>query len=106
MNLRKFAIWAVICVVLLGVYQLVDQGGAKSTQPGVLTYSEMLRRIDEGRVKSATLTPDSIETIETDETVAEALAAIDSKEAVRAQALLDEISQANERQNPPEPASS
>jgi bifunctional DNase/RNase len=47
-----------------------------------------------------------VETTETDETVAEALAAIDSKEAVRAQALLDEISQANERQNPPEPASS
>jgi hypothetical protein len=47
-----------------------------------------------------------VETTETDETVAEALAAIDSKEAVRAQALLDEISQANERQNPPEPVSS
>jgi len=47
-----------------------------------------------------------VETTETDQTVAEALAAIDSKEAVRAQALLDEISQANERQNPPEPASS
>jgi bifunctional DNase/RNase len=42
-----------------------------------------------------------VETTESDETVAEALAAIDSPEAVGAQALLDEITQANERQ--PEP---
>jgi uncharacterized protein len=47
-----------------------------------------------------------VETTETDETVAEALAAIDSPSAASAQALLDEISQANERQNPPEPTSS
>jgi bifunctional DNase/RNase len=47
-----------------------------------------------------------VETIETDETVAEALVAIDSREAVGARALLDEITQANERQDPREPPSS
>ena len=44
------------------------------------------------------------EATETDQTAAEGLAAIDSQAAVGAQALLDEITQANERQAPPEPA--
>jgi bifunctional DNase/RNase len=47
-----------------------------------------------------------LETTGSDKTVAEGLAAIDSREAVGAQALLDEIAQANERQDPPEPGSS
>ena len=47
-----------------------------------------------------------VDTTESDATVAEGLAVIDSQEAVGAQALLDEITQANERQDPPEPASS
>ena len=47
-----------------------------------------------------------VETSEADATVAEALAAIDRQEAVGAQALLDEIAQANEHQAPPEPAGS
>jgi bifunctional DNase/RNase len=45
-----------------------------------------------------------LETTESDETVAEALAAIDSRSAVGAQALLDEMAQEAERQDPPEPA--
>jgi Domain of unknown function (DUF151) len=45
-----------------------------------------------------------VETTETDQTAAEGLAAIDSEEPVGAQALLDEITQANERQTPPKPA--
>jgi bifunctional DNase/RNase len=47
-----------------------------------------------------------VEATEADQTAAEGLAAIDSQEAVGAQALLDEITQANEPQDPPEPASS
>jgi bifunctional DNase/RNase len=47
-----------------------------------------------------------VETTESDETVAEALAAIDSQEAVGAQALLDEMAQEAERQDPPEPTNS
>ena len=45
-----------------------------------------------------------VEATETDQTAAEGLAAIDRQEAVGAQALLDEIIQANERQAPPKPA--
>jgi uncharacterized protein len=44
-----------------------------------------------------------VETTESDETVAEALAAVDSQSAVGAQALLDEMTQEAERQEPPEP---
>ncbi len=47
-----------------------------------------------------------VETTETDDTVAEALAAVDSQEAAGAQALLDEMTRADERQGPPEPAGS
>jgi uncharacterized protein len=47
-----------------------------------------------------------VEATEADETAAEGLAAIDSQEAVGAPALLDEITQANEPQDPPEPARS
>ena len=47
-----------------------------------------------------------VETTQADPIVAEALAAIDGQEAVGAQALLDEIAQADERQAPPAPAGS
>ena len=46
-----------------------------------------------------------VETIESDQTVAEALAAIDGQEAAGAQSLLDEMTQEAERQDPSEPAS-
>ena len=65
MNLRNFAIWAVIGIVLLGVYELVSQG-SKPTDPGQISYSQMLQRIDAGQVKSATLKGDLIETVEND----------------------------------------
>jgi bifunctional DNase/RNase len=45
-----------------------------------------------------------VEATETDQTAAEGLAAINSQAAVGAQALLDQLTQANERQAPPKPA--
>jgi uncharacterized protein len=47
-----------------------------------------------------------VETTESDETVAEALAAIDSQRAAGPQAILDELAEEARRQDPPEPASS
>jgi|Tabmets5t2r1_1033131.scaffolds.fasta_scaffold48444_2 bifunctional DNase/RNase len=47
-----------------------------------------------------------VEITESDETVADALAAIDRQEAVGPQALLDELAEEAQRQDPPEPASS
>jgi cell division protease FtsH len=65
MNLRNFAIWAVIAIVLVGVYGLVNQG-VKPGGPTDVTYSAMLQRIDSGKVKKAVIHPDSIETQESD----------------------------------------
>jgi uncharacterized protein len=47
-----------------------------------------------------------VETTESDETVAEALAAIDSQRAAGPQAILDELADQAQRQDPPEPATS
>ena len=47
-----------------------------------------------------------VETTESDETVAEALAAIDNQRTAGAQALLDEVAEEAQRHDPPEPASS
>ena len=47
-----------------------------------------------------------VETTESDETVAEALATIDSQRAAGPQAILDELSEEAQRQDPPEPATS
>jgi bifunctional DNase/RNase len=47
-----------------------------------------------------------VETTEVDETVAEALATIDSQNASGAQALLDELAEEAQRQEPPEPPGS
>ena len=47
-----------------------------------------------------------VESTESDETVAEALATIDSQRAAGPQAILDELSEEAQRQDPPEPATS
>jgi hypothetical protein len=47
-----------------------------------------------------------VEATEADQTAGEGLAAIDSQEAIGAQALLDELTQANDRNDPPEASSS
>jgi cell division protease FtsH len=65
MNLRNFAIWAVIAIVLVGVYGLVNQG-VKPGGPTDVSYSQMIQRIDSGKVKKAMLHPYSIETQEGD----------------------------------------
>jgi uncharacterized protein len=47
-----------------------------------------------------------VETTESDETVAEALATIDSQRAAGPQAILDELAEEAQRQDPPDPAAS
>src|ERR1700760_4113011 len=65
MNLRNLAIWAVIAIVLVGVYGLVNQG-VKPGGPTDVGYSSMLQRIDSGKVRKAILHPYSVETQEAD----------------------------------------
>ncbi len=54
MNLRNLAIWGVIIVVLIGGYSVITQG-SRGGSAGEITYSELLRRIDQGGVKSAVI---------------------------------------------------
>jgi cell division protease FtsH len=56
MNLRSFAIWAVIAVILVALWSLINQT-SKPGQPVDLTYSEMLQHIDSGKATSAELRP-------------------------------------------------
>ncbi len=52
MNLRNLAIWGVIVVVLIGVYSVVTQGG-RGGAAAEISYSQLLRRIDSGDVRTA-----------------------------------------------------
>jgi cell division protease FtsH len=61
MHLRNFAIWAVIAIVLVGVYGLVKQGSTPGVSPADKSYSQMLQLIDSGAVKHAILRQDTIE---------------------------------------------
>ncbi len=53
MNLRNLAIWGVIVVVLIGVYSVVTQGGRGGGAASEISYSQLLRRIDSGEVRTA-----------------------------------------------------
>ena len=61
MHLRNFAIWAVIAIVLVGVYGLVKQGATPGGNPVDKSYSQMLQLIDSGAVKHAILRQDTVE---------------------------------------------
>jgi cell division protease FtsH len=53
MNLRNLAIWGVIVVVLIGVYSVVTQGGRGGGASAEISYSQLLRRIDSGDIRTA-----------------------------------------------------
>jgi cell division protease FtsH len=53
MNLRNLAIWGVIIAVMIGVYSMMQ--GGRSAAPGEISYSQLLRRVDAGDIKSAIL---------------------------------------------------
>ena len=53
MNLRNLAIWGVIVAVMIGVYSVVNQGGRAGGASSEISYSQLLRRIDGGEIKTA-----------------------------------------------------
>ncbi len=65
MTLRNVLIWAVIIVVLFGLYSVLNTG-AKTSGSTETTYSQLLRDVDEGKVKKATISGDVVEALETD----------------------------------------
>ena len=54
MTLRNIAIWAVIGVLLVALYGVLNRGG-HSGGPAQITYSQLLTRVDSGRIKAATI---------------------------------------------------
>ena len=65
MNLRNLTILAVIFVVLIGLYNVLNQG-AKGASTQEATYSQLLDKVDNGRVKSAVIAGDMVEVTDAD----------------------------------------
>ncbi|MBN9318132.1 MAG: ATP-dependent zinc metalloprotease FtsH, partial [Caulobacterales bacterium] len=55
MNLKNLAIWGVVVFVLIGVYTMFTQGSRPGGSGGELSYSQLLRRIDNGEIKQAVI---------------------------------------------------
>ena len=60
MTLRSLMIWAVIIVVLIGLYSVLSTG-AKTSGTNDISYSVLLQKIDQGQIKSAVISGDTIE---------------------------------------------
>jgi cell division protease FtsH len=65
MTLRNLLIWAVIIVVLGGLYSVLNQG-AKATQSTPITYSQLLQHVEQGHVRNAVMSGDQVEVKEDD----------------------------------------
>jgi cell division protease FtsH len=82
MNMRNFAIWAVIGVVLFGIYGLVSNG-ANGAAPTPIGYSDMLDKIASGQVKQAILHPDNVTVVQADNKSFRATTPLDQDELIR-----------------------
>ena len=60
MTLRNLLIWAVIVVVLVGLYSVLNQG-ASAARTNPTPYSELLKKVDDGSVRSATISGEMVE---------------------------------------------
>ena len=65
MTLRNIAIWAVIGVLLVALYGVLNRGG-HSGGPAQITYSQLLTRVDSGRIKAATIRGEVVEARDSD----------------------------------------
>eukprot|EP01030_Chromulinospumella_sphaerica_P010869 gene10869-10673_t len=55
MNLRNFAVWGVIVVVMIGIYSVLSNasvsGPAANKVGGDISYSTMLAKVDSGEIR-------------------------------------------------------
>ena len=65
MNLRNLAIWGVIVVLLVSLYGVLNRGGRQGG-PAPITYSQLLNRVDAGRIKAATIHGEIVEARDSD----------------------------------------
>ena len=60
MTLRNLMIWAVIVVVLIGLYSVLNQG-QHTSNISQITYSDLLQKVDQGAVRKAVITGDVVD---------------------------------------------
>ena len=65
MTLRNLMIWAVIVVVLIALYSVLNQS-SKGATTSEIPYSQLLSELDQGKVKQAVINGDTTEVTETD----------------------------------------
>ena len=65
MNLRNLAIWGVIVVLLISLYGVLNRG-SRSGGPAPITYSQLLNRVDGGRIKAVTIRGEVVEARDSD----------------------------------------
>src|SRR5690348_10690191 len=63
MNFRNLAIWAVIVVGLIAIYVAMN-GSRSANAPVPVTYSDLIKRIDEGQIRQVKVHGQSIEAID------------------------------------------
>ncbi len=61
MTLRNAAIWAVIGVLVLGLYSMVSRGGRGTTATTELTYSQLLSKIQANQIKKVVVRGETVE---------------------------------------------
>ena len=83
MTLRNLMIWAVIIVVLIGLYSVLNQG-AHSNNPSEITYSQLLQKVDQGGVKSVTISGDEVVARDAGKTAVVAVTPSNQDELVKA----------------------
>src|SRR6201985_3635917 len=65
MTFRNIAIWAVIGVLLVALYGVLNRGG-HSGGPAQITYSQLLTRADNHQIKAATFHGEMVEARDSD----------------------------------------
>ena len=60
MTLRNLLIWAVIVVVLVGLYSVLNQGSSVA-RTNQLFYSDLLKKVDDGTIRTATISGEMLE---------------------------------------------
>ena len=66
MNLRNLAIWGVIVVLLVSLWGVLNRGSHSGGQPAQITYSQLLNRVDSGRIKAATIRGEVVDARDSD----------------------------------------
>ena len=55
MNLRNFALWGAIALILVGVYTVMKSAGGSESTVKDVSYSSFLQKVDQGAISQATI---------------------------------------------------